>query len=185
MDVRLIAATNQPLERMIEEGRFRQDLFYRLNVVSIEIPPLRERGNDIILLAAHYLKHYNKKYGKQLKISEHAYQAFLRYSWPGNVRELQNVVEGCVVLCSHDVVQLEDLPGQLAQSRPTRAEPAAETGDMKPMMRLSEAVEACERAAILAALKEAGGCRKKTMELLDVPRRTFYRKLQKYHISLD
>lgn len=185
VDVRLIAATNQPLERMIEEGRFRQDLFYRLNVVPIEIPPLRERGNDVVLLAAYYLEHYNKKYGKHVKFSERAYQALLRYSWPGNVRELQNVVESSVVLCGRDTIEAEDLPGQLAQSGPPKLLPAPDSGWTPQPMQLTEAVEACERATILRALEQAHGNRKAAIELLNIPRRTFYRKLQKYQISLD
>lgn len=184
VDVRLIAATNQPLERMIEEGRFRQDLFYRLNVVPIEIPPLRARGNDVVLLAAHYLERYNQKYGKQVRISEAVYQMFLKYAWPGNVRELQNVVESCVVLCSQGMIRPEDLPEQFARGDLPGQDTASPMGPGFPE-RLEEAVAACERATILSALAKSGQSRKKAVEILGIPRRTFYRKVRELQIPLD
>lgn len=185
VNVRLIAATNQPLEQMIEEGRFRQDLFYRLNVIPIEIPPLRARGRDVILLAAHYMEVYNKKYKKQVRLSEEVYQLFLRYSWPGNVRELQNVLESCVVLCNRGVILASDLPEYIAA--PDGGAPAAAAGNALPELpeRLDDAVAACERAAILAALEKSGYVRKKAIEMLGVSRRTFYRKVEELKISLN
>lgn len=189
VDVRLIAATNQPLEDMIAEGRFRQDLFYRLNVVPIEIPPLREREHDVVLLAAFYLKKYNQKYGKQVRLSEAVYQMFLRYGWPGNVRELQNVVERCVVLCEQGTVLLEDLPDSLRQSACRAAPPPALAevpGPLPPEFpeRLNEAVEACQRAVILSALGKSGKDRKRAAEILGLPLRTFYRKIKELEIPL-
>lgn len=183
VDVRLIAATNQPLERLIEEGKFRQDLFYRLNVVPIEIPPLRERGNDVILLAAHYLEIYNQKYGKQVNISESVYQIFLKYKWPGNVRELQNVVESCVVLSNQGTIRVEDLPKQLLQEAASSQDDTVHLAAKLPE-RLEDVVSVCERAAILSALAKSGQNRKKAAEILDIPSRTFYRKIKKLHISL-
>ena len=183
VDVRLIAATNQPLERLIEEGKFRQDLFYRLNVVPIEIPPLRERGNDVILLAAHYLEVYNQKYGKQVKISESVYQVFLKYKWPGNVRELQNVVESCVVLSNQGTIRVEDLPKHLLQEAEASPDDPVHLAAKLPE-RLEDVVSVCERAAILSALAKSGQNRKKAAEILDIPSRTFYRKIKKLHIPL-
>lgn len=185
VDFRLIAATNRPLERLIEEGKFRQDLFYRLNVVSIEIPPLRERGHDIVLLAAHFLQMYNEKYHKNLKFTEEVYQVFQRYNWPGNVRELQNVVESCVVLGNHNILTVYDLPdcfnsninskkaGNLAVHQPEWPE------------RLEDAVAMCEKEVILNTLKKCQYSRKKAIEILGISRRTFYRKVEQLNIELE
>jgi len=184
IDVRLIAATNQPLEQMVEDGRFRRDLFYRLNVVPIEIPPLREREHDVILLASHYLEQYNQKYGKQIRISEDVYQLFLKYPWPGNIRELQNVVESCVVLCSRETIQIEDLPDNMIHvtSNGMVADSAAISNQFPE--RLDDAVASCERATILAALNANGQNRQKAIECLGISRRTFYRKVLQYQIPL-
>ena len=185
VDVRLITATNQPLEQMIEEGKFRQDLFYRLNVVPIEIPPLRARGNDVVLLAANYLEKYNKKYNKQVRLSEEVYQLFLRYSWPGNVRELQNIVESCVVLCDRGVISYVDLPNSLILPGRGSEPPITVTSSLNLPERLDDAVVACERAVILAALAKCGKNRKKAIEMLGIPRRTFYRKAKELKIPLS
>ena len=187
VDVRIIAATNQPLEEMIRSGRFREDLYYRLNVVSIHIPPLRERGNDILLLTDHYLSVYNRKYHKDLHISGEVYQRFLAYAWPGNVRQLQNVIESVVVLSHGPVILLEDLPEQivafepLPQSSPaapaqTAAAPPPETGT------LAEEMARHERQVIAAALARFPGDRKRAMEALGFSRRTFYRKPSQHRL---
>ena len=110
IDVRVIAATNQPLEELIRKKKFRSDLYYRLNVVSITIPPLREREYDAIHLANHFLGEYNKKYGKNISLSREVYQLILEYDWPGNVRELRNFIEQGVILARGDQITLEDLP---------------------------------------------------------------------------
>ncbi len=185
VDVRLIAATNQPLEQMIAEGRFRQDLFYRLNVVPIEIPPLREREHDVALLAVHYLDKYNQKYRKQVRLSEDVFQLFLQYHWPGNVRELQNVIERCVVLCERGTVMPADLPAGIFQS--VRENPTVPTFASMPAQlpeRLDEAVAACQRAVILSALSKCGKNRQRAAELLGIPLRTFYRKIKELQIQL-
>lgn len=188
VDVRLIAATNRPLEKMIQDGEFRQDLFYRLNVVPIEIPPLRKREHDVVLLAAFYLKKYNQKYHKQVRLSEDIYQIFLRYDWPGNVRELQNVVEQCVVLCGQETVSPTDLPDTILQStyRNTLALPAAdkEPFPLELPERLDEAVAACQKAVILSAVKKCGKDRQQAAKILGIPPRTFYRKVKELQIQL-
>lgn len=185
VDVRLIAATNRPLEQMIEEGRFRQDLFYRLNVVPIEIPPLRDRGHDVVLLAAHYLEKYNQKYSKQVRLSEDVYQLFRKYSWPGNVRELQNVVESCVVLCDRGIILPVDLPDYICMTSNRAENETPVAFSMEFPERLDEAVKTCERAVILSALKKVGKNRRKAVEILGVSKRTFYRKVEELGIPLD
>lgn len=185
VDVRLIAATNQLLEEMIAEGRFRQDLFYRLNVVPIKIPPLREREHDVVLLAAFYLKKYNQKYRKQVRLSEEVYQALLRYHWPGNVRELQNVIERCVVLCERGTVLPADLPEGIFQGTGQTAASPAAAFPMELPQRLDEAVAACQRAVILSALEKSGKDRKKAARMLGIPQRTFYRKVKELQIPLS
>ena len=108
IDVRVIAATNRRLEEMVQRGELREDLYYRLNVVSISIPPLRERGNDVLLLTDYFLPKYCEKYKRKLKIDRGVYQMFLSYGWPGNVRELQNTIESAVVLCETDKMCIRD-----------------------------------------------------------------------------
>ena len=187
VDVRIIAAPNPPLEELIRSGRFREDLYYRLNVVSIHIPPLRERGNDILLLTDHYLSVYNRKYHKDLHISGEVYQRFLAYAWPGNVRQLQNVIESVVVLSHGPVIRLEDLPEQIVAFDPlpptnpaapaqTAAAPPPETGT------LAEEMARHERQVIAAALARFPGDRKRAMEALGLSRRTFYRKLSQHRL---
>lgn len=188
VDVRVITATNQPLEEMMEANRFRRDLYYRLNVVSIHIPPLRERGNDVLLLADYFLSVYNQKYHKGLHISGEVYQRFLQYRWPGNVRELENAMESIVVLCQNEVIQLEDLPEQitspeppapLPESPPPPAPPAPEP----PRGPLAEELAAYERTLIAGALARCKGDRNRAIAELGISRRTFYRKLSQYDLN--
>ncbi len=185
VDVRIIAATNQPLEEMIRTGRFREDLYYRLNVISILIPPLRERGNDILLLADHYLSVYNHKYHKDLRISGEVYQSFLSYSWPGNVRQLQNVMESIVVLNMGPIISPEDLPEEITgtEEYPTLS-PAPPTREPAPPVygSLAEALASCERQIIADTLARFPGDRKGAMEALGLSRRTFFRKLSQYQL---
>ena len=186
VDVRLIAGTNQPLEQMIEDGRFRQDLFYRLNVVPIVIPPLRERGRDIVLLAAHYLEQYNNRYRKNVHLSEESYQTLLRYDWPGNIRELQNILESCVVLCSRNTILPEDFPEYIRGHHPEKDISLAESvlPNTPLPSRLDEGVALCEKLLIQNALQQNHYDRQAAADSLGISRRTFYRKIQQYGISL-
>lgn len=183
VDVRLVAGTNRPLERMIEEGKFRQDLFYRLNVVPIVIPALRDRGNDVVLLAAHYLKQYNKKYHKNVTLSEESYRLLQNYDWPGNIRELQNLLESCVVLCSRGVILPADFPDGLYQGKRKRVSAEAQLPEALPE-RLDDAVARCEELLIRNALKKEKGDRQAAADRLGVSKRTLYRKAEQYKIEL-
>lgn len=191
IDVRVIAATNQPLEKMIEEGRFRVDLYYRLNVVAIDIPPLRERGSDIILLANEFLNVFNQKYSKEKRLKESAYRVLMDYEWPGNVRELRNVLESAVVLTVSDDIGAENLPGlfpvhsmEIVQQK-TEDIAADEPEAEKPFVSdtLKNQMASCEKEILMSALKYYKGDRNRVMKELDISRRTFYRKLAEYGLS--
>ncbi len=113
VDVRVLAATNQDLEKMVAERNFREDLFYRLNVLQVELPPLRQRGDDIVLLAGHFLSAASGSAGRQMRLSDAAGEVIAAYSWPGNVRQLQNEMQRVAALCDNSIVQPEDLSGEL------------------------------------------------------------------------
>ena len=190
IDVRVIAATNQPLEQMIEDGTFRMDLYFRLNVISIEIPPLRKRGSDVILLANEFLDTFNHKYQKEKHMKESVYQALMNYKWPGNVRELRNVVESAVVLTMSDSIGAGDLPeyisGVAAEENVQQDAQTKELSMLEDGMHfdsLKEQVEAYEKHVIAAALERCQGDRNAVIQELKVSRRTFYRKLAEYGLS--
>ncbi|MDT7809748.1 MAG: Nif-specific regulatory protein [Acidobacteriota bacterium] len=177
VNVRLIAATNKELEGAIGRGEFREDLYYRLNVFNIFMPPLRERKPDILLLADHFLEKYGREHGKHIKrISTPAIDMLSSYHWPGNVRELENVVERAVVVCDSSVIHGHHLPPTLQ---------TAEGSGTVTRLSLSAAVEAYERDIIQDALKTARGSRKKAAKLLDTTERIIGYKIKKYGIDPD
>ena len=179
LDVRIIAATNKDLDQMIEDGEFREDLYYRLNVVPIHIPPLRERKEDIAHLIQHFLKKYNTKYNLEKKISLKAVDCLTNYSWPGNVRELENVIERLIVMVTEDTIQLEDLPTSIRTKSKEIKDISHYLEDNLP---LKDAVEKVEKALIIKALKEFKTTRK-AAEVLCVDQSTVVRKAQKYGIN--
>jgi DNA-binding NtrC family response regulator len=173
VDTRVILATNEDLTRLVAEGRFRQDLFYRINVINIELPSLRERLADIPLLAQHFLNEVCEESGKRVKdISDDALAALRRYTWPGNVRELQNVIERAVLLGKSDVVALEDLPRQIAAAGPIAVGPIG-------TRTLKEALEGPERQIILDVLESNHWNRFATAEVLGINRTTLYKKMKR------
>ena len=173
VDVRIIAATNRDLPVAVRQGEFRSDLFYRLNVVSIHLPPLRERGADIEPLVEHFIRQFSRVYGVEAKRMTAPALARLRtYEWPGNIRELQNVVERAFALSTQPEIAVSDLPAVLREDRPVRA---TDDGAGAPLT-LAEA----ERRAILAALRQAGGNKKAAARALGIDRQRLYRKLDKY-----
>ena len=168
IDVRLICATNADINQMVEKGSFRQDLLYRINTIEIHIPPLRERGNDIILLAEHFLKHYSHKYNKDVKtISREAKTKLLKYPWPGNVRELQHAMERAVILSEGFSLK----PDDFILRRPS----ADKTFENEENFNL----EALERDTIDRAMKRCGGNVSRAADLLGITRYALYRKLEK------
>jgi len=195
VDVRFIAASNKVLEDEVKAGRFREDLFYRLNVIRMYLPPLRERKEDIPLLARHFMEKYNKGLGKEIKkISEEAMALILDHHFSGNVRELENIIERAVTLESTDTVTAGSLPeylrgvsGAVVKGRAETAGPDCEaTADaIVPSggMDLEKTVEDFEKAMIMDALKKTGGVKKKAAELLGLTFRSMRYKLSKYEIS--
>ena len=170
VDVRVIAATNKDIPSLIKTGKFREDLFYRLNVINIAIPPLRERKEDIQELARHFLEKYAKKLAKHITdLTPEALEMLAPYHWPGNVRELENVIERAVILCESDTLGAEDL------SIPSPAVVA--------QLGTNPSLEEMEKKYILQVLKEANNNQSKASQLLGIDRKTLYLKLKKYGIN--
>lgn len=179
IDVRIIAATNRDLEKEVEEGRFREDLFYRINVVSLILPPLRERIEDIPLLAQHFLKKFAERNGKDAKgFTPGAMDALIHYTWPGNVRELENVVERAVVLLLGDYVSERQLPPQVL--RATKNTQNHDEQEMAQPQDQPATLKDMERAVIMQTLTEVGGNKSEAAKRLGITRKTLHLKLQKY-----
>jgi transcriptional regulator with GAF, ATPase, and Fis domain len=185
-DVRVIAATNVDLERAIEDGRFRKDLYYRLSVFPIQVPPLRERIEDIHLLVFHFLEQYKEKTGRFVSgISKEALRAFVNYDWPGNVRELENAIERAVIIASGRQIELDDLPEAIskkafeinAQARQERAKAASEGRSVLLEIDFPATMDEIERLAIKMALDYSAGDKSRASRLLNIGRKTLYRKL--------
>ncbi|PTL81199.1 sigma-54 dependent transcriptional regulator [Vitiosangium sp. GDMCC 1.1324] len=171
-DARIVAATNRDLEMAVEEGRFREDLYYRLNVIGLELPPLRARGNDVLLLAQRFLEHFAARSGKRVVgLSPAAAQRLLAYTWPGNVRELQNCIERAVALTSYEQLTVEDLPERIRDYRAPSTH--AQGNDVSELVSLEE----MERRYIQRVLETVGGSRTLASRILGVDRKTLYRKL--------
>jgi DNA-binding NtrC family response regulator len=172
VDVRLLAATNRDIREMVEAREFREDLYYRLKVVELRLPPLRERPDDIPLLVRHFLDQLSSDNNRPQKdIAPDALEALRNYSWPGNVRELRNTLEGIVVMSMRDRIELSDLPEHITGSAPTQAL-------IQPGMTMRE----IEKEAIRRALLQTGGHRVQTAELLDISVRTLQRKIKEYDL---
>jgi two-component system response regulator HydG len=170
VDVRIIAATNNDLPAMVETGRFREDLYYRLNVINLELPPLRRRGDDVTLLANFFLARYNSKNAKQLTgFTADALEVLGRYGWPGNVRELENAVERAVVLCRQPQVGVEALPPNVVAGR-ARLE--------QIVIPVGTTLRDAEMELIQATLESAGGDKETAARILGIAARTIYRRLQ-------
>lgn len=174
VDVRVVAATHKDLAELVAQGRFREDLFYRLDVIRISLPPLREREGDIPVLAMHFLKRFSDKHQKRVvSIEQRALEALSSWHFPGNVRELENAIERAVVLSSGEALRLEDLPEPIRAA----AGRAGASGDVITF-RVGTPLEKLERAAIDATLRYTGGDKQLTAKLLGVSLRTLYRRLE-------
>ncbi len=177
VDVRIVAATHRDLESMVHERTFREDLYYRLSVVAITLPPLRDRGNDSLLLAEHFLDVYSRRFAKQLEgMTREAACAISGYSWPGNVRELENAIQRAVILAGGRQVELEDLPDHVVLGKPARRphQPAAARGAAPIHSALQNITD--EKVRIERALELAGGHRERAAALLGVSRTTLWRR---------
>ena len=183
VDVRLVLATNRDLETMVRRGEFREDLFYRINVISVTQPPLRERIGDIPLLLEHYLEHFRLQTGKKASpgsTSRRLARPLQRYSWPGNVRELVNLVERSLVLSKGSVVALSDLPDAVRREELARTDLANCTG-----ANLKSALAMPEKQIILEALASHGWSRQETAKALGINRTTLYKKMKKFGIEFE
>ncbi len=176
VDVRIVCATNRDLLKEIEKGNFREDLYYRLNVVHLDVPPLRERKDDIPLLMTSFLSQFNQENDKNLEgFSSAAKQALLSYEWPGNIRELRNSIESAVVLSRSSVIEVEDLP------------PSVRLADKSSQLSLDVGITLAEaeKQLILSTLVQCGGNKTRAAEVLGIGRKTLHRKLQEYQIDQE
>lgn len=178
IDVRIIAATHQNLEQKIKDGSFREDLYYRLNIVSLYLPPLRERKEDILPLIDHFVEKYSKENNKKkLSLSKEAVDLLIKYNFPGNVRELENAIERAVVLCRSDVITVNDLPNVI---KGFKAEKEMVTNENTSLI---EQVEALEKKLIFDALSKTNGNQSQAGRMLGLTERNLRYKMQKYEIK--
>jgi transcriptional regulator with PAS, ATPase and Fis domain len=169
-DIRLVCATNKCLEELVSKNLFREDLYYRINTIVIEIPPLRDRGEDIVLLAEHFLKEYAGKYEKfYLKFSSKTLDKLMKYNWPGNVRELRHTIEKAVILCDSDVLMPEDF---------IISHSIQQTSLQQKPITFAE----IEKQALQIALNNNNGSVLKASKELEIARQTMYNKMQKYNL---
>jgi two-component system response regulator HydG len=177
VDTRIIAATNKNLQEEVKSNRFREDLYYRINVVNVTVPALRERRDDIALLVDFFLKRYAEKNRRHLKgVTPKAMDLLMRYDWPGNIRELENVVERAVIMGRGDFITPEEFPGALKNLDPEYIETRIEAS-------VGKSLKEMEKAMILRTLEEAGGNRTHAAEILGISRRTLQLKLKEYGIN--
>lgn len=183
-DVRIIAATNQNLEKAVKERRFREDLFYRINVIPVTIPPLRERKEDIPLLVDHFVRFFSKSKKKEVEgVTEGVMDLLVRYHWPGNVRELQNVIEMLVVMKGKGVVDEGDLPEKLRQSGFKHETVPLSIQIPDEGLNMTSVIDQFERDLLVKALKKSGGVKSKAAQLLNLNRTTYVEKLKRYMIE--
>lgn len=175
IDVRIIAATNRDLAALITQEKFRADLFYRLNVVSLTLPPLRKREGDLVIFCQHFMRQFNGKYNKKLTISSPAWGILMAHDWPGNVRELYNTLEYAVIMCQHDEILPEHLPAHVVEGKGNIGGVSA-PGPLK----WHSAMADLERKLLVEGLNLCHNNRSRAMERLGLSRRAFYRKLKQY-----
>jgi two-component system NtrC family response regulator len=181
VDVRVLSASNRNLKETVAEGSFREDLFYRLNVIHIEVPPLRERPEDIRLLVNHFMDKYRRASDKEkIELSPEVWKSFYAYHWPGNVRELENVIERAVVLNSEGLISLKDLPPEFSEEREELDVDRFIPSDVP----LQQTLEKIEEKLILRALKQSGNVQSHAAERLGITKSLIQHKMKKYNILL-
>ncbi|MBP7055564.1 MAG: sigma-54-dependent Fis family transcriptional regulator [Candidatus Omnitrophica bacterium] len=184
VDVRIIVSTNQDLEKLIAEKKFREDLYYRVNVISINVPPLRSRKDDLRYLVEHFVRIYVKENHKNIhSVSQDAFEALEQYNWPGNIRELENIIERAVILDTDNIIDCDDFPSLITTSVPLD-EKAAASKDLSSAMAdcLKDALKEPEKVYILRIMEETGWNKRKAAERLGINRTTLYNKLKKLNI---
>lgn len=182
LDVRIITATNQNLNMLVKENKFRADLYYRLNVFSIDMIPLRERKDDIPILSYYFLKKYNEREKKRCKLTPPVLNLFMKYRWPGNIRELMNILESAVVSCNGRI-EIKHLPAYFTAMMSIDDE--FETGENDSSLNLDKRIHGIEKDFIVKALRIAQHNKSRAIELLGISRSAFYDKVKKYEIKLD
>jgi len=184
VDVRILAATNRDLSGEVKQGKFREDLFYRLNVVTVDMPPLRARHADIPLLAQHFMKQFASRNRKEIKgFTPRAMDLLIRHDWPGNVRELENAVERAVILITGDYITERELPLSISPDRDSASSEPAVTGDRMLALDGMQSLESIEKKAIKATLAETGGNKSETARRLGINRKTLHLKLKRYGLA--
>jgi two-component system response regulator PilR (NtrC family) len=176
VDVRILAATNRDVQKLIEQDRFREDLYFRLNVLSVKIPPLRERGDDIPILVNHFLQKFS---GGRMRFSGDAVNMLRNYTWKGNVRELENIVERVVLLCDDEIIGVENLPEEIRHRHVSEEKIALPAGGMD----IEKLMEETERAYLIKALEKTNGVKTEAAKLLNLTFRSFRHKMKKYGIE--
>jgi DNA-binding NtrC family response regulator len=172
VDVKIIAATNRKLEDDVKKGIFREDLYYRLNVIPVNMPALRERRDDIPLLIDHFIEHFNDSFDKNVTLNSDAVRELMDYDFPGNVRELENIIERCVALSTDNMIAREDLPSHLVKSP-----------NQSTVITLSKVTAEAEKEHIFKILKSTGGNKTKAAEILGISRKTLWEKLKAYNMK--
>jgi transcriptional regulator with PAS, ATPase and Fis domain len=176
MNTRIIAATNKNLAEEISIGRFREDLFYRINVINIHLPPLRERMDDLPLLIKHFIGSFNAKFNKNIKwYSSTAYDLLIEYNWPGNIRELENVIEHCFVLCNGEIIQVESLPKRLREP--------VKNNIVSNNTVFQKGFKEAEKELIISVLEKNNWNRTKSAQVLGIDPSTLWRKMKKFKIE--
>jgi PAS domain S-box-containing protein len=176
MEARIIAATNKNLNEEIQSGKFREDLFYRINIINIHLPPLRERKDDLPLLVSHFIDHFNEKFGKAvMQFSSSAYEMLTEYEWPGNIRELENVIEHCFILCNNSIIQTEHLPKSLRENKKINAG--------KTSNHIKKNMMETEKELILSSLEKNKWNKRQTAADLKINPSTLWRKMKKLGIE--
>lgn len=180
VDVRVIAATNRNLEEMVRNGEFREDLYYRLNILNVHVPPLRERKEDIPLLIEHFMSKLSHNQGSSKKLSRAAEKVFLNYDWPGNIRELSNIIERVYYMSDSDTIELHDIPSQIIQSHVNvSAQKSAASGSLDDML------SCLERDIVLSTLEKTNHNVTQTAAQLQIPRSRLYRILKRQHLDTN
>lgn len=177
VDVRFIASTNKNLEQMVQEGKFREDLYYRLNVFTLHLPPLRERKEDIPALVDHFVRGSSK----DVEITSTALQILMAYTWPGNVRELQNVIERAAVICEDGYIEPVHLPAHVTGAFESSMQNIPTLSANKP---LDERLAEIEKSIIVEALRKTGGVQIRATELLGINQRSLWHRIKKHHIDV-
>lgn len=190
VDVRVIAASNENLSELVERGKFREDLFYRLDVFPIELPPLRERNGDLELLASEFCGRFAKLFDKKIdRIDPSCFALIRNHDWPGNVRELKNVIQRAVLVCNESVLMPHHLPPRFQPNKSISEEIAADSRSYKArgtndiVVQVGSSLDEMERITIAKTLEYNGGNRKRTAEILGISRRSLYNKLEKYNLK--